>query len=132
MMKKGIDILKDCPQLKQMPFATPEGYFESFKEEASKRKVHKLDFRTKIAPYAAMAAVFIFMVTAGRLLLEQSVPEYQMTEEDYVLFSDNMMTTIAYEMEYASQLAEAEVSEDDIINYLIYTGVTAEHIEFSK
>lgn len=131
-MKKGIDILKDCPELKQMPFTTPEGYFESFKAEASRRKVHKLDFRTRIAPYLAMAAVFIFMVTAGTMLLEQSVPEYQMTEEDYVMFSDNIMTTIAYEMEYGDHLAEAEISEEDIINYLIYTGVTAEHIELSK
>jgi hypothetical protein len=35
-------------------------------------------------------------------------------------------------MEYGTQLAEAEVSDEDIINYLIYTGVTAEHIELSK
>lgn len=131
-MKKGIDILKDCPELKQMPFTTPEGYFESFKAEASRPLVRKIDFRTRIAPYLAMAAVFIFMVTAGTMLLEQSVPEYQMTEEDYVMFSDNIMTTIAYEMEYGDHLAEAEISEEDIINYLIYTGVTAEHIELSK
>ena len=94
--------------------------------------VRKIDFRARIAPYAAMAAVFIFMVTAGTFFLEKSVPEYQMTEEDYVMFSDNFMNAIAYEMEYGSALAEAELSEEDIINYLIYTGVTAEQIEFSK
>ena len=131
-MKKGIDILKDCPELRQMPFTTPEGYFEAFKAEASKPMVRKIDFRTRIAPYLAMAAVFIFMVTAGTLLLEKSVPQYQMTEEDYVMFSDNIMTTITYGMDYGDQLAEAEISDEDIINYLIYTGVTAEHIELSK
>ena len=131
-MKKGIDILKDCPELRQMPFTTPEGYFETFKAGASKPMVRKIDFRTRIAPYLAMAAVFIFMVTAGTLLLEKSVPQYQMTEEDYVMFSDNIMTTITYGMEYGDQLAEAEISDEDIINYLIYTGVTAEHIELSK
>ena len=131
-MEKEKDILKDCLQLKQMPFAVPEGYFETFKAEASKPMVRKLDFRTRIAPYAAMAAVFIFMVTAGTFLLEKSVPEYQMTEEDYVMFSDNIMSTIAYEMEYGYQLAEAEISEEDIIDYLIYTGVSAEQIELLK
>ena len=131
-MEKEKDILKDCLQLKQMPFAVPEGYFETFKAEASKPMVRKLDFRTRIAPYAAMAAVFIFMVTAGTFLLEKSVPEYQITEEDYVMFSDNIMSTIAYEMEYGYQLAEAEVSEEDIIDYLIYTGVSAEQIELLK
>ena len=55
-----------------------------------------------------------------------------MTEEDYILFSDNMMNSLAYEMEYMSQAADTEISEDDIINYLIYTGVSAEHIELSK
>ena len=131
-MEKEKDILKDCLQLKQMPFTVPEGYFEAFKAEASKPMVRKLDFRTRIAPYAAMAAVFIFMVTAGTFLLEKSVPEYQMTEEDYVMFADNMMNTIAYEMEYGEQIAEADLSEEDIINYLIYTGVSAEAIELSK
>lgn len=131
-MKKEKDILTDCPELKQTPFIVPEGYFESFKAEASRSMVRKIDFRTRIAPYAAMAAVFIFMVTAGTFLLEKSVPEYHMTEEDYMMFSDNFMTTIAYEMEYGSQLAEADISEEDIINYLIYTGVTAEQIELSK
>ena len=131
-MKQEKDIFSDYPELKQMPFAVPEGYFESFKSEAAKPMVRRLDFRARLAPYAAMAAVFIFMVTAGTFLLEKSVPEYHMTEEDYMMFSDNFMTTIAYEMEYGSQLAEAEISEEDIINYLIYTGVTAEQIELSK
>lgn len=131
-MKQENDILKDRLELKQMPYTVPEGYFESFKVQAAKPMVRKIDFRARIAPYAAMAAVFIFMVTAGTFLLEKSVPEYEMTEEDYVMFSDNFMNTIAYEMEYGSALAEAELSEEDIINYLIYTGVTAEQIEFSK
>ena len=131
-MKMENDILKDCAQLKQMPFAVPEGYFESFKEEISRPRVRKMDFRTRIAPYLALAAVFIFLVTAGTFILERSVPAYQMTEEDYVIFSDNISTTIAYEMEYGSQLAEADISEEDIISYLIYTGVTAEQIELSK
>ena len=55
-----------------------------------------------------------------------------MTEEDYILFSENMMNTIAYEMEYSDQLAEAEISDEDIINYLIYSGITAEEIELCK
>jgi hypothetical protein len=79
-----------------------------------------------------MAAVFIFLAASGTFLLEHSVRSYDMTEEDYVMFSDNMTNAIAYEMEYEAKIAEAEASEEDIINYLIYTGVTAEHIELSK
>lgn len=131
-MKKENDILKDCMELKQMPYKVPEGYFESFKAEAVIPAVRKFSFWNRMAPYAAMAAVFVFLVTAGTLLLEKSVPQYQMTEEDYLMFSDNMMTSIAYEMEFGDQLADAQISEEDIINYLIYTGVTPEHIELAK
>ncbi|MBO7192542.1 MAG: hypothetical protein J6V17_04040 [Bacteroidales bacterium] len=131
-MKQKIDILQDCQELKKMPFTVPEGYFESFKKEVRKPMVQKLSFRKIVMPYIAVAAMFAFMVTTGTLLLERSTPEYQMTEEDYFMFSDNMMNTIAYEMEYGTQFAEAEINDEDIINYLIYTGVTAEQIEFYK
>lgn len=131
-MRKENDILKDNLELKQMPFTVPEGYFEAFKEANARPVAVKVSLGNRIAPYAAMAAVFVSLVTTGTFLLERSMPQYDMTEEDYVLFSDNMMNTIAYEMEYGSQLAEAEVSSEDIINYLIYTGVSAEHIELSK
>lgn len=131
-MKKENDILKDCVELKQMPYKVPEGYFESFKAEAVRPVVRKISLWNRMAPYAAMAAVFVFLVTAGTFLLERSAPQYQMTEEDYLMFSDNMMTSIAYEIEYGDQIAEAGISDEDIINYLIYTGVTPEHIEFAK
>lgn len=131
-MKKENDILKDSLELKQMPFTVPDGYFESFMAANAVPVARKVSLWNRIAPYAAMAAVFVSLVMTGTFLLERSVPQYHMTEEDYVIFSDNMMNTIVYEMEYGSQLAEAEVSSEDIINYLIYTGVSAEHIELSK
>lgn len=131
-MKQNEDILKTCAELKQMPFTVPEGYFDAFKAENARARVRTVSLWNRLAPIAATAAVFIFLAAAGTFLLEHSVRDYDMTEEDYVMFSDNMMNTIAYEMEYGSQIAEAEVSEEDIINYLIYTGVTAEHIELSK
>lgn len=131
-MKQNEDILKTCAELKQMPFAVPEGYFDSFKAENTKARVQKVSLWNRLAPVAAMAAVFVFLAAAGTFLLEHSVRTYDMTEEDYVMFSDNMTNAIAYEMEFGMQTAEAEISEEDIINYLIYTGVTAEDIELSK
>ena len=131
-MKMGNDILKDRTELKQMPFSVPEGYFDSFKNANAVPVAKRVSLWNRMAPYAAMAAVFVSLVAAGTFLLERSTPQYQMTEEDYVMFADNMMNTIAYEMEYGEQIAEADLSEEDIINYLIYTGVSAELIELSK
>ena len=42
------------------------------------------------------------------------------------------MNTIAYEMDSEYKLADAEINDDDIINYLIYSGISAEEIELSK
>lgn len=131
-MRKENDILKDMPELKQMPFAVPEGYFESFKEANARPAAGPVSLWSRLAPYAAMAAVFVFLVTAGTFILRTSVPQYDMTEEDYAIFSDNLMNTLTYEYEYGDRLAEAALSDEDIINYLIYTGVTAEHIELTK
>ena len=131
-MKMGNDILKDRTELKQMPFSVPEGYFDSFKNANAVPVAKRVSLWNRMAPYAAMAAVFVSLVAAGTFLLERSTPQYQMTEEDYVMVADNMMNTIAYEMEYGDQIAEADLSEEDIINYLIYTGVSAELIELSK
>lgn len=131
-MKMGNDILKDCTELKQMPFSVPEGYFDSFKNANAVPVAKRVSLWNRIVPYVAMAAVFVSLVAAGTFFLERSTPQYQMTEEDYVMFADNMMNTIAYEMEYGDQIAEADLSEEDIINYLIYTGVSAEAIELSK
>jgi len=131
-VKQNEDILKTCAELKQMPFSVPEGYFDAFKTENARACAQKVGLWDRLAPIAAMAAVFIFLAASGTFLLEHSVRSYDMTEEDYVMFSDNMTNAIAYEMEYEAKIAEAEASEEDIINYLIYTGVTAEHIELSK
>ena len=128
----GNDILKDCTELKQMPFSVPERYFDSFKNANAVPVAKRVSLWNRMVPYVAMAAVFVSLVAAGTFFLERSTPQYQMTEEDYVMFADNMMNTIAYEMEYGEQIAEADLSEEDIINYLIYTGVSAEAIELSK
>ena len=36
-MKTDKDILKECSELKEMPFGVPEGYFESFRSRMTLR-----------------------------------------------------------------------------------------------
>ena len=132
-MKQEKDILKDCQELKKMPFSVPEGYFEAAKDSLRKPVTKTVGLWKRMVPYVAMAASFAIMVSVGTHFLEKTTSEnFVMTEEDYILFSDNMMNSISYEMEYSNQLAEAEISDEDIINYLIYIGITPEEIEFAK
>lgn len=124
------DILQAKPNLKDMPFGVPDGYFESFRQSISIQQSPSLWKR--FAPYASVAAAFLMILSAGTFILEKTTSGDEMTQEDYILFSDNMMNTINYEMNTEDQIAEAEINDDDIINYLIYSGISAEEIELSK
>ena len=84
-----------------------------------------------MAPYLSMAAAFAVAVMAGTVLLRNTDASDQMTYEDYIVHSDMMISSI-YENEYQVADAETAVAEEDIINYLIYTGATAESIEFEE
>lgn len=126
------DILNDSPELKTMPFAVPEGYFEQFKTEAHRPKAETVSLWNRLTPHLSIAAVFIFLVAAGTFILERSVLRQEMTQEDYILFSDNMMNTISHEIDEDVQFADAEINDDDIINYLIYSAITADEVELSK
>lgn len=132
MKQTDMDIFQDSPELKKMPFSVPEGYFDSLREDLKKPRTIKMSVWGRLSPYAAVAAVFIFMVSAGTFFLEQTTPDQDMTEEDYMLFSDNMTISAIYEMEEDGQIAEAGIADEDIIEYLIYSGITAEEIENSK
>ena len=82
-MRKENDILKDSLELKQMPFTVPEGYFEVFKEANARPVARKVSLWNRIAPYAAMAAVFVSLVTTGTFLLERSSIHFLQSQNKY-------------------------------------------------
>lgn len=116
--------------LKKMPFTTPEGYFEKTTEDIRRKVITQSEHSLwdKIMPYASMAAAFIIMVMGGTFLLEKSTQSDEMTYEDYIVHSDFHIST-DYSLQEENDM---NVEEEDIINYLIYTGITAEAIELSK
>ena len=131
MMENIKDILADRPELKKMPYSMPAGYLESFKSQIkpSSRMYGHVTFRERIVPYLSLAAVFVFIVAAGTFFLQHSSAE-EFTHEDYLVFS-TYMTDDGY-FEESGQLADAGIDDEDIIEYLIYSGISAEEIELSK
>ncbi len=128
------DILNNSSdKLRQMPYSVPDGYFEGFirrnQISGAAEQTVSATFMRKLAPYLSMAAAFLLIVTVGRFLVQYTSTDGEMTYEDYLVHSDIM---IEAEYENDIQIAEALPAEEDIIEYLIYTGVTAETIEFSK
>lgn len=126
------DILKySSDELRKMPYIVPEGYFEQVKAEISRSTAAEegVSLWRKAVPYISVAATFLIMVSAGTFFLEKTTQQDGMTYEDYLVHSDML---IEAEYEQDTQIADATIAAEDIIEYLIYTGVTAEDIELSK
>ena len=130
------DILQE-PKLKKMPYSIPEGYFEKMKAEARKctepAPMH-ISIWTRLAPYAGIAAMFLFILTLGKLFAGQQdadtagrLTEDISTYEDYLVFSD-MPDIYLNEPE----TEEEGIADEDIIEYLIYIGATVEDIEYDN
>lgn len=132
MKQTDKDILKDVAELRRMPYSVPEGYFDTFRREMKKPQTQVVSLWSRIMPYASVAAVFIFLVSAGTFILERTAGTRDFTQEDYILFSENFSLNTIYQVHEETQFADASLADEDIIEYLIYTGVSAEEIEYSK
>ncbi len=129
MKEKERDILAERPELRKMPYTVPEGYFDGFK---LKMKPYETDRRRwKMIPYVSIAASAAILLTAGLLLSRHRSTADEFTQEDFLVFSDSMIMTEYYE-DTDDQYADAEMANDDIIDYLIYSGISAEEIEQYK
>ena len=106
MKREEHDILQST-QLKDSPFSMPDNYITSLNETLS--EIPKKDNRSsarKWVTYTAIAATFALLVTGGGMLLNW-------TNND----------------PYNGYAEAQELTDDDIIEYLIYTGVDLEDFE---
>ena len=133
MKTNGHDILTSRPELKDRPFGVPEGYFEAFKKEMAGKAVKpQISIWNKSIPYMAIAASLALFLSVGALLKSSSALGTYFTDEDYILFSNSFVSTAEYDSSDSYRFAEAELMDEDIIEYLIYLGVSPESIELSK
>ena len=123
------DILKENTQLKQMPFSTPEGYFESLKQNL-KDKGHDSRGIGTVAIWSriSVAAAIAILVTAGAILMSSPSTANEFTEEDYLVFSDDISTDVIYSASTLYAYTE-EISDEDIIEYLIDSDWETDDIE---
>lgn len=132
MMTQDKDILTLHKELKDNPYSAPEGYFDSFRDKMTRRvPSEETSLWKRTIPYLAMAASFALLLTAGSLVLDKMTPDGEISQEDFIIFSDNLINTYLYDDESTLQMADAELQNEDIIEYLIYTGISPEMIEES-
>ena len=143
MNEHEFDILQSSKELKQMPFTVPKDFFETMKAEARKctePQVVHIGFWSRMAPYTAIAAMFLFIFTLGSIFLQNTPkPAAAVTEdsmdisdyEDYLVFNEVAADISMYylsEEDHAIDMTD----EEDIIEYLIYTGTSESYIEYNK
>ena len=133
MKTNGHDILTSRPELKDRPFGIPEGYFEAFKTEMAARTAKpQISLWSRSIPYMAVAASLALILSVGSIVKKSFGTGSEFTDEDYILFSNSFVSTAEYDSAESYQFAEAELMDEDIIEYLIYLGVSPESIELSK
>lgn len=122
--------------LRECPYSVPEGYFDSLKERAAKyaqpTPAPVFQFKRVLYTAISMAAMFILMVTAGTFFLKGVTPAEDITQEDYMVFTEGYIDLEIYDEDLSEQYADASITDEDIVEYLIYTGVSEELIELSK
>jgi hypothetical protein len=117
-MKNERNIL-DTAGLKSTPFNVPDGYFENLKTELKmipkqQEKPAKVVRWKPFVRFASIAAVVAALITAGAFFLDKGG-------------NDTGFTVIEGETDYFADLES--LTEEDIIEYLISTGVELEDIE---
>ncbi len=135
------DILAERPEMKKMPYGVPEGYFEDFKvsvggkvpaergraeKSAAKRSAAKRSVARPVIFISAAASVAAALVLGAYFIFGAGGTE-DFSQEDLLVFDESYINAEYYE--YTGSIAEAEYSDDDIIEYLIYSGISLEEIE---
>lgn len=125
------DILAEQKGLKNNPYVVPEGYFDTFKSAARTYPQSKqMTLWNRMTPYVSLAAVFAFLMITGSFFLQKFTRTDDFTHEDFLVFSNDALNTEYYDD--ITPIADAEIADEDIIEYLIYSGISAEQIEISK
>ena len=115
----------------------PEGYFANL--EARLAQIPQASASaavtpwSKTRPYLAMAAAFAALVVSGTAILRNTArPAAGLTEEDLLGYVQLIPATDPYLLfDESEEWAEA-YSDEDIINYLIETGVSLEQLAYAN
>lgn len=114
-----------------MPFSVPEGYFDEMRDKvkmtARSAEMERHTYKGTILKIS-VAAILAAVVTIGLMMFQKTEVEDPFTEEDYIVFSDCMTSTI-YEVDIDMYADAYAMTEDDILEYLIYSDYTIEEIE---
>lgn len=130
------DILQD-EALKKAPLTVPEGYFDTLGERvmqrvaASGKQQHGAK-RVTLRKWwpAAAAACLAAIVAAGLMLWTPLQPDTVAEAEDEMLeaIPDYLDLNVATLAEYSSETDSDDISQDAIVEYLAYNGLSEAYL----
>ena len=125
MRRNDMDILKDA-KLKETPFTVPEGYFSDFKEKVSISQGYRmLPRQSHRGRYIAIAASFALLIGIGLGSLSGLRNSDEYNDIDLMVLSDVSAESYYDLLSYENN----ELTEEDIIEYLIDSGQDIHEIE---
>ncbi len=132
-----MDILESKKELKKMPFSVPDGYFDEMQRQVmagigtAARTPAKERTVSHILLRLTTAAAMLAAVVTGTLSItrDRHLQKEQMLNDTF--FYTELMPNdmdILYEESSYGYVADSDLSDEDIIDYLIYSGIPVEQL----
>lgn len=115
-------------------YGVPEGYFDDLKARLgtiAEEKVASPGIWMRVRPYLALAACFAAILLAGNLVLRNTgtqSPDKLLNEVSYAEMISITQPEALYD---AFEYEHEDISDEDIIDYLIESGATMEHLAYA-
>ena len=129
-----MDILDSNKHLKDIPFGIPDGYFDSLEENVMSPAVsartsgRRAEIRHIVMRAAAVAAAIVLgSISVPRHI--RSEKDKEQMENDCFFYTELMPVSGTADVLYGSDnsyIADTDLSDEDIIDYLIYSGIPVE------
>ncbi len=130
-MRKNNEIFKDAGKAL---FNVPEGYFNDLKARLDGipgTNAGNVGVMQRLKPYLALAACFLAIMCVGNLVLRNTA-DRGMAGDYYNEAAYADLMTMPEDAFHAVLSAQDTISDEDVVNYLISSGTSAELIEYTR
>jgi len=128
------DYLSD-EKLRRNPYSVPDGYFEKLPDrmfsavrENSLKEAQRPRGIRRFAPYASLAAAMLVLLSVGSLLIKRTLIQEDSANLDNLTAYFDITSLSETDATYYSYDCEKDLTDEDIIDYLIQIGASAETV----
>ena len=117
-------------------YGVPEGYFNDLKARLAaipEEKTINPGIWMRVRPYAALAACFAAILLVDNAVLRNTAMKQQPSDQFYneATYADMISITRPEVIYSVMEYEQEDISDEDIINYLIETGATMEQLAYA-